>query len=197
MNADAPAGTDDRKALRKAKRAQRRALTGQERRNAEAAIVGQIGKLRQFRAARRIGTFIAFDGEPDLSPLPRRFPGPEFYVPVIDDHAMRFAAMPDTGQRRSNFFGIAEPRNPSFVPAATLDIVLTPLVAFDTRGVRLGVGRGYYDRCFEFLRTRRYWLRPRLLGVAFECQLVPEIQPNAWDVPLWGAVTERGLRIFT
>ena len=68
--------------------------------------------------------------------------------------------------------------------------MLTPLVAFDDHGVRVGVGRGYYDRCFRFLRHRAHWRRPKLLGVAYELQRVPPLVPSSWDVPLWGVVTE-------
>jgi len=74
--------------------------------------------------------------------------------------------------------------------------VLTPLVAFDDRGVRVGVGRGYYDRCFRFLRGRDAWQRPKLLGVAYELQHLPYIETQDWDIPLWGAVTEAGVRRF-
>jgi 5-formyltetrahydrofolate cyclo-ligase len=62
--------------------------------------------------------------------------------------------------------------------------------------VRVGVGRGYYDRCFRFLLGRNAWQRPKLLGVAYELQHLPYIETQAWDIPLWGAVTEAGVRRF-
>jgi 5-formyltetrahydrofolate cyclo-ligase len=62
--------------------------------------------------------------------------------------------------------------------------------------VRIGVGRGYYDRCFRFLLRRNAWRKPKLLAVAYELQRVPPIAEHAWDVPLWGAVTEAGARRF-
>jgi 5-formyltetrahydrofolate cyclo-ligase len=69
-------------------------------------------------------------------------------------------------------------------------------VGFDDNGVRIGVGRGYYDRCFRFLRTRTYWRHPKLFGVAYELQRVPLQTRQSWDIPLWGAVTEAGVRRF-
>ena len=84
--------------------------------------------------------------------------------------------------------GIMDPRS--------LDLVLTPLVAFDSRGTRIGVGRGYYDRAFRFLRHRGAWRRPKLLGVAYELQHVPKLENPGWDMPLWGAVTEARMRRF-
>jgi 5-formyltetrahydrofolate cyclo-ligase len=74
-----------------------------------------------------------------------------------------------------------------------LDLVLVPLVGFDERGTRLGMGAGFYDRHFAFLRHRRTWHWPRLLGLAFDVQRVERLADAAHDVPLWGIVTERGI----
>jgi 5-formyltetrahydrofolate cyclo-ligase len=49
-----------------------------------------------------------------------------------------------------------------------LDPVLVPLVGFDPRGHRIGMGAGLYDRHFAFLRHRRTWRRPLLDGVVTE-----------------------------
>jgi 5-formyltetrahydrofolate cyclo-ligase len=67
-----------------------------------------------------------------------------------------------------------------------------PLVGFDADGNRLGMGAGFYDRHFAFLRHRRAWHRPLLIGLAFERQRVARLPAAAHDVPLWGVVTERG-----
>jgi 5-formyltetrahydrofolate cyclo-ligase len=73
-----------------------------------------------------------------------------------------------------------------------LDLVLVPLVGFDARGNRLGMGGGFYDRHFAFLRNRQAWRRPLLIGIAFDVQRVPRLSGASHDVPLWGIVTERG-----
>jgi 5-formyltetrahydrofolate cyclo-ligase len=65
------------------------------------------------------------------------------------------------------------------------------VVAFDARRHRVGMGSGYFDRCFAFLKHNRQWQRPKLIGVAFECQRVEKIVPNPWDVRLYKLVTER------
>lgn len=74
-----------------------------------------------------------------------------------------------------------------------LDLVLVPLVGFDSRGQRLGMGAGFYDRHFAFLRHRMTWRRPLLVGLAFDVQRVDRLAEAAHDVPLWGVVTERGI----
>lgn len=140
--------------------------------------------------------FFAFDGEPDLKPLLRANPFREFYVPVITRTEMAFALVRADTLLTPNFYGIDEPARPELIDPRSLDLVLTPLVAFDNAGTRVGVGAGYYDRCFAFLRQRRVWFRPKLLGVAYELQRIDSIKANPWDVPLWGAVTENGFRQF-
>lgn len=166
--------------------------------HASRAICRSIAALPVFRASRHVALFLAFDGEPDLSPLIRSggARGKHLYVPVITRKSMRFARLAGAEALEPNFFGILEPSPDVRLDARRLDLVLTPLVGFDSNGTRIGVGRGYYDRCFRFLLNRRCWIRPKLVGVAYEVQHVPELRAEAWDVPLWGAVTERAVRRF-
>jgi 5-formyltetrahydrofolate cyclo-ligase len=154
--------------------------------------------LPEYRRARRVALFLAFDGEPSLARLvdaawrQRK----HLYVPVLRGMTMRFAELVPDAPLSANYFGIMEPKLGSRIDARKLDLVLTPLVAFDERGVRIGVGRGYYDRAFGFLRHRSHWRRPKLLGVAYELQRVGPLTPSSWDVPLAGVVTETRVRRF-
>ena len=68
------------------------------------------------------------------------------------------------------------------------DVVLTPGVAFDTTGRRLGRGRGYYDRAF------RGPLREALrIALTFTCQVVPHVPAEETDERVHYLVTEDGL----
>jgi len=184
--------------LRKTVRAARRAMPAAERANADRAIIRHLSALPEFRSARHVAVFLAFDGEPSLAPLIATAAdhGKRLYAPVITRRHMHFAELDTDAALARNFFGILEPSLGRAIDSRRLDLVLTPLVAFDDRGVRVGVGRGYYDRCFRFLRTRERWRRPKLLGVAYELQRVPPQTQESWDIPLWGAVTEAGVRRF-
>jgi 5-formyltetrahydrofolate cyclo-ligase len=181
---------NSREALRRKLRRQRRALTGSERKAAEKSIRAKLKRLPSFRAAKRVAAFIAFDGEPDLSRLIADSAAKRFYVPILRGRSMRFAEVRAGAKLRSNRFGIREPAMQKFIDARCLDLVLTPLVGFDETGTRLGVGGGYYDRTFAFLRTRQVWRRPKLIGVAFSLQHVAQLERAPWDVPLWAAVTD-------
>ncbi len=188
----------ERRQLRQRLRAERRALPAADRARADRAIVSRIRSLGAFRRAERVAVFLAFDGEPSLAPLIRAAGhlGKRLYAPVLEGRDMHFAELVANDGLAKNFFGILEPELGRHIDARRLDLVLTPLVGFDDHGVRIGVGRGYYDRCFEFLDRRTSWRRPKLLGVAYELQHVPQLERASWDVPLWGAATERKFRQF-
>jgi 5-formyltetrahydrofolate cyclo-ligase len=179
-------------------RAARRALSAAERKAAANVITTRILGLGAFVSARRIAVFMAFDGEPSLSSLVSAAARHRkvLYAPVITRSRMQFAELHADAALAKNFFGILEPDRARIIDPRRLDLVLTPLVAFDDSGTRIGVGRGYYDRCFRFLSGRNAWQRPKLLGVAYELQHVPQLPAEPWDVPLWGAVTEAKVRRF-
>ncbi|MDB2687253.1 5-formyltetrahydrofolate cyclo-ligase, partial [Mariniblastus sp.] len=68
--------------------------------------------------------------------------------------------------------------------------VISPLVAFDEQRNRIGVGGGFYDRTFSFLKEPEQKKSIQLLGFAFELQKLTSIQPQAWDIRLDAVVTE-------
>jgi 5-formyltetrahydrofolate cyclo-ligase len=74
------------------------------------------------------------------------------------------------------------------------DVVVSPMVAFDRGGMRLGHGRGFYDRAIALLHARG--VRPALVGVAFAAQEVAHIPAEAHDIRMDVIVTERETLIF-
>jgi 5-formyltetrahydrofolate cyclo-ligase len=73
-------------------------------------------------------------------------------------------------------------------------VMLVPLAAFDIRGHRIGYGAGYYDRAIAGLMEKN--MRPRLIGIAFDCQEVAGVPDEPHDVQLDAMLTESGLRAF-
>lgn len=71
------------------------------------------------------------------------------------------------------------------IDVADIDLIMVPGVAFDTRGGRLGHGRGYYDRLLAGKRPDA-----AAVAVAFECQLIPQVPMGRHDVPMDRLVTE-------
>jgi len=185
--------------LRRRLRAARRLLSPNDQRLHAAALTRILGQERQFRCARRIAAFWPANGELDPRPLlaaaARRGTASTF-LPVLRPERQRrlwFVRYAPGDTLTTNRFGIPEPRHgrQGQHPTWALDLILVPLVGFDADCNRLGMGGGYYDRTLAFLRQRRHWQRPRLIGIAHECQRVTRLVPRPWDVPLDAVATER------
>ncbi len=84
-------------------------------------------------------------------------------------------------------FGLSEP--PEDAPEATPTLVLTPLLAYDTFGNRLGYGRGHYDMALEALRKKG---RAFACALAYAAQQIDKVPSEAHDQPLDWAVTPIG-----
>jgi 5-formyltetrahydrofolate cyclo-ligase len=189
-----------RRTLRQQMRERRRVLESGVRQRAATRLAAHLLRLPYLRRARRVALYLPRDGEIDpggaLGLLLAR--GCTCYLPVIRERpsaGLRFARYQPGMALRCNRFGIPEPvhRPGAAVSARQLDVILMPLVAFDAAGNRLGMGGGYFDRTLAFLRGRRAWHRPRLVGVGFAFQQVPALPAAPWDVPLGCVVTEHGV----
>lgn len=95
-----------------------------------------------------------------------------------------------------NRFDIPEPNlaEVSLINLDQLDCVLLPLVAFDQKGNRLGMGSGYYDRTFFNNASVHHPLK--LIGLAYDFQCSNDIQSFDHDVPLDAVITESGIITF-
>jgi 5-formyltetrahydrofolate cyclo-ligase len=109
---------------------------------------------------------------------------------------MRFVRHTRAARLQRNPFGILEPRHrpADAIAPLQLDVIFVPLLAFDDSGWRLGSGAGFYDRCLRHLHAERHWRRPKLIGIAYEFQRAAQLQPQRWDIPLDGVITEQCFR---
>jgi 5-formyltetrahydrofolate cyclo-ligase len=196
-----PAEGLGRRALRRILRARRRDLDPADRRRAERALAARLLASPLLRGTRRVGLYLAADGEMDpagaIPELRRR--RTRLHLPLIDplrfgSKRLRFARVEPHSRFRRNRFGIPEPLAAPVRPAWTLDLVLMPLVGFDRRGGRLGMGGGFYDRTFDPARPQPR--RPLLVGLAHACQEVDLLPMAAHDVPLDAVITDRGTHFF-
>ena len=176
----------DRPALRRRMRAIRRALTPLARMAGAEAVAHRLLALPFAPVEGYVAGYWAMDGEIALHAWQVQLPKPITYcLPVVcRDHVLRFAPWRAGDGLVSNRYGIPEPDIPddSLIEADRMSLVVTPLVAFDPCGHRLGMGGGWYDRTFAFRRDRR--APPYLVGAAFADQQVDGIEAEAWDVSL-------------
>lgn len=217
MHPDTPSLSHDqqrlRQQLRRELRARRRALTPTAQAHAARTLCRQLLRLPGLRRGSHLAAYVASDGEIDpaafLDVILRR--GATVWLPVLARRpaasapGMHFARHPGhtAGARRSprhhpgrhwqtNAYGLREPRNRTRRAAWQLDAILLPLVGFDARGQRLGMGGGFYDRLLADLDRRPR--RPRLIGLAHDLQQVDALPVATWDRPVTLVVT--GTRVI-
>lgn len=197
--------------MRRRLREQRRSIDPAQQSRAAASLPEQVQRLPQWSEARRIALYLCTDGEIDPAPLASlaRNQGKTVFLPAIaspinaspdntlsdntppnntpQDH-MAFAHWREGDTLVENHFAILEP--PDDAPRcnpAEIDIVFLPLVAWDRRGGRLGMGGGFYDRALATTRDVLF------VGLAHGLQEVSEVPVEPTDVRLHYVATGSAL----
>ena len=194
MNTRQPA-TADRKALRNELRRRRRDIPAAQRIAAAESLASKLLALPFLPERGDVAGYWAMDGEIALHALQVRLPrGLRYCLPVLSGDRLRFAPWNPGDPLTTNRYGIPEPEvgEDALVEAASMALVLVPLVGFDSRGQRLGMGGGWYDRSFAFRNEPTSVARrpPWLVGAGFGLQQVEQLDAQPWDVPLDAICTE-------
>jgi 5-formyltetrahydrofolate cyclo-ligase len=174
--------------------ARRDALSAEYRIEASLGMADAAGLLAA-EPSQAVSGFWPMRSEADIRPLmfTLREKGARLALPaILDKTTIVFRELVRGAEMIGMGFGTVGP-GPE---AEVLDpaLMLVPLAAFDGRGHRIGYGAGYYDRAIERLIGRG--LRPRLVGVAFDCQRVGLVPDEAHDISLDAILTESGLQVF-
>ena len=171
----------------------RRILTSLDRRWVQAAsrqLCENLKRIVELDIRHPIRHILAwtpfFPGEADLSPfLQEQLSKREVYLPRISpDGAMVFVAIgaEALAHLQPGYLGIPEPPQDAiryFDPSqAALSVVLVPGLAFDESGMRLGRGKGYYDRFFSMAGMEE----SEKIGIGWRLQIVSEIPAEPHDV---------------
>jgi 5-formyltetrahydrofolate cyclo-ligase len=193
MSAHTAAVQRRKRELRRESLRARTALPPDEREQASEVIADKFVHSAFFQRSRLVGCYLSLSVEVDTWRIIARAwrMKKRVFAPVTRrNRILEFREVtPETSLVRDDF-GLLMPAAGDVIAARKLDVVLTPLVAFDDECRRIGMGGGYYDRTFSFLRGRRQLLKPKLVGLAFASQQVPEIAANPWDIRLYSVITE-------
>ena len=182
----------------------RKHLTQHLQRSYSKQICQRIQRLPLFRHSKHIAFYLPTQGEADPTPLltTAQQLHKHCYLPVLHPLAQKrlwFVEYRPGDLLQYNQFRIAEPavKGHKIIKPWALDLVITPVVAFDKHGHRLGTGMGYYDRSFAFVLSTPALPRPKLIGLAYDFQQIDRLTPQHWDVPLDMVVTEKRLYQMT
>ncbi len=178
------------KQWREEKRQSRRNLSVTEKHHKSQQIIKKIIQSDYYKNSQNIGVYFATPEEVNLQTLIETAwqDGKMIYLPVINQEKLLFSQYAASTTLIKDTFNISVPKCDNYVLAKELDLVITPLVAFDDNNNRIGMGGGFYDRAFSFKKIQQ---KPILVGVAFALQKTNTlITTNRWDICLDKVITE-------
>lgn len=179
---------------RRAALAARRQL--RHRSAADRAIASTVVGLDEYRQAATVLCYVSLPEEVATEEIiaTSRRSGHQIVVPYCHNGIeLKLFRLDDHVELAPGTFNVLEPvmelrSDPSrHVDPARLDLVITPGVAFDAHGGRLGFGKGYFDRLL------RQATRAVFVGLAYEAQIVPAVPVLDHDVRMHFVVTERAI----
>jgi 5-formyltetrahydrofolate cyclo-ligase len=165
----------------------RAAVPETTRRAASDEIARRVLALQTFRDARSILGYVALGAEVDVATVLTA--AVEAAIDVYVPNGEHAAGPPLWNAFRGDeiaYQGV-EARSSSYPVLA-----IVPGVGFDSSGVRLGRGGGFYDRALAALHQAGTVV---VVGIAFECQIVPALPSDPWDQGVDVVVSER--RVLT
>ncbi|MBW9432992.1 5-formyltetrahydrofolate cyclo-ligase [Atlantibacter hermannii] len=187
-----PLPLSTRQQIRQQIRLRRKSLTHEQQTQAAQQAAARMMGFAPVVEAQTVAAFLSFDGELDTRPLIEGLwrAGKKVYLPVLHPFSagnlLFLRYFPDS-DLVLNHFKIHEPALDvrHVLPLNKLDVLITPLVAFDATGQRLGMGGGFYDRTLQ--NWRAHGLFP--VGYAHDCQQVDALPVEKWDIPLPAVIT--------
>lgn len=146
----------------------------------------------EFRLAGTVMTYVAMPTEVDTMYLIEEAlrQGKKVIVPYIkqdQEKTMVLAELRTIEELEEGPYGILQPKNEpeSEIDLKEIDLIVTPAIAYDANNMRLGRGKGYYDR---FLSGTG--LSASSIGVAFSFQVVDSLPHGPHDRPVFKVITD-------
>lgn len=190
--------TITQKDWRKAKRGARKAISDSEKTACSESIAAAVLATSAYQQAHTIGAYLCLPEEVSVAAIIQAAwaDGKSVYLPVVMElgQPLQFAPYHPDASLSKDILDIEIPAVSSehYIEAHQLDVVVTPLVAFDENRNRIGMGGGFYDRTFAFKAEKKQLSTPTLIGVAFEAQKIDgDIPTNDWDIRPDMIVSER------
>src|SRR5665811_1953373 len=176
-----------RKAERQKLIAERMAISADIRKDWAESIIGHLSGTINFKN-KLVSFYWPFRGEPDLRPLMKLVieQGGNCALPAVIKKAapLEFWAWKPSDPLERGVWNIPVPK---IAIQVTSDIVLAPVVGFDSHGYRLGYGGGFFDRTLAAMSQKT-----RAIGIGYFISEIKTIFPQPHDLALEMIVTERG-----
>lgn len=148
-----------------------------------------------LKAAKTVGLYYPIRGEVDSRAFYDFFQthGHQCAFPQVENNRIAYHVVNHWDDLKISNFGIGEPSPLSNAAPAIPDLILVPGVAFSQDAYRLGFGAGHYDRLTEQWASQGLRARIRMIGMAYDFQVLAAFPTEAHDQRLDGVLTETKL----
>ncbi|WP_298743886.1 5-formyltetrahydrofolate cyclo-ligase [uncultured Microbacterium sp.] len=183
-------GIDDAKRALRADLRERRQLRSEAaHETAAAGVKAQLDALVDALGARSLSCFLSSPTEPGTQEFIRGAVarGIRVLLPITRvDGLLDWAVADPDGEIAEGLFGMPEPTGEVLSPLAVndVDLLVIPAAAVDRTGMRLGWGRGYFDKTLGSMEHC-----PPVYAVIFDSELVDDVPRDLHDQPVTGVVT--------
>lgn len=177
----------DKKTARNFIRTEKRKMTEEEIWKKSERIVEKVCRTSCFLEAESLYCYVSYNQEVMTKPLILKAleAGKKVAVPKIIGRDMEFFYIHSLNDLSIGYQGIEEPVTKDMAEAYKALMIL-PGLAFDESGNRVGYGGGFYDRYLE----KKAALQFKKVAVAFDFQIVEELEMEACDWKVDGIITE-------
>lgn len=183
----------EKRALRAELRERRRTMTLTEREQATEQLGERLRELVASTGARSLSAYLSSSDEPNVRPFLNwaHEQGIRVLLPITRDDGLLDWAVGDGESEREGLFGMPEVVGEVLSPLAIndVDLILVPAASIDASGMRLGWGRGYFDKTLGSMERR-----PPTYAVVFDSEFVDVVPSEPHDQPVDGVVTPSAVR---
>tara|TARA_Y100001936_G_scaffold61778_1_gene60773 strand:+ start:53 stop:634 length:582 start_codon:yes stop_codon:yes gene_type:complete len=171
--------------LRKEISLKRKNLSKKERLDSEESLVQLWESVGDSYKKNKVALYWPNNGEVATNALISYFfsNGSKCFLPVISNNEenklIDFALFEEQSRLVKNRFGIPEPNKSKIIDLNQLDIIFLPCVCFDSRGNRIGMGGGFYDKTLSYLSKKE---NTKLIILAYDFQEVESCLPESHDI---------------
>ncbi|MES2171438.1 MAG: 5-formyltetrahydrofolate cyclo-ligase [Actinomycetota bacterium] len=177
-----------KRALRAELRERRRIMTSTEREQATSLITAHLRDLVTALDARSVAAYLPANDEPNIRPFLNwaEANGIDLLFPISRDDGLLDWTHGDGETEREGLFGMPEPVGELLAPNVIndVDLILVPAASVDRTGMRMGWGRGYFDRTLGSMEKC-----PPVYAVIFDRELVDSVPSEVHDKRVDGVVT--------
>ena len=171
--------------LRKEISLKRKNLSKKERLDSEKSLVQLWESVGSSYKTNKVALYWPTNGEVTTNALISYFfnNGSKCFLPVIsndeENKIIDFALFEEQSRLVKNRFGIPEPSKSKIIDLNQLDIIFLPCVCFDSKGNRIGMGGGFYDKTLSYLSKKG---KTKLIILAYDFQEVESCLPESHDI---------------